>query len=214
MDARESWRLQSGLAQKSRVFHPCSGKHLAYVAAMAREGLSGADYTGTQTPIHLRLAKLITAAGVDEQHWVTDSCGLPSLVASIAAISQLWSSLGAASGASSLLKFWTQRPDLIGGPERLDSWITVQSNGRLIAKEGADGILAVRSSSTDDDTSVIVKISSGYHPSFMAVGLLSAIQCRQSELGREWIELLPPLRERTAKALPSDQKIRIFEPQF
>jgi L-asparaginase II len=210
MDSRESWRLQTGLAHKSRIFHPCSGKHLAYAAAMDRAGRRGADYLSTDSPVHLRLVKMVQEAGVDDQHWVTDSCGLPSLVTTIASMSQLWSGLGKVSGASTLLKYWSERPELIGGPDRLDSLISIQSAGRLIAKEGADGLLAVRSSSADDETSIIVKLSSGYNPVFLAVGLLSAIQGVQSELGREWIELMNPLRERIAKTTPTDQQLNIF----
>jgi len=48
--------------------------------------------------------------------------------------------------AHDLYGYWRERPEMVGGMGRLDTWICQVSNGSLLAKEGADGLLSVWSS--------------------------------------------------------------------
>jgi arylformamidase len=59
------------------------------------------------------------------------------------------------------------RPEWIGGPGRIDTRLMQANPGRVIAKEGAEGLLAI--GIVDGGIGVLVKTSAGYLPSMAAL---------------------------------------------
>ena len=60
----------------------------------------------------------------------------------------------------------TRHPDLVGGFNRLDTTILKSCGGRVIAKEGADGLLGLAIDHDDfpEGLGVVVKIAHGWNP--------------------------------------------------
>ena len=110
-----------------------------------------------------------------------------------------------------------EHPDLIGGFNRLDSTILKACHGRVLAKEGADGLLglAIEHPEFPDGLGVVVKIAHGWNPQatwYVAryiLGVLGFEFRNPYKLRRQkpFIvpEAIPPnLRERMAAIVPWD----------
>ena len=73
-----------------------------------------------------------------------------------------------------------RHPDLVGGFNRLDTTIIKSAKGRVIAKEGADGLLGLAISAPEfpDGLGVVIKISHGWDPHatwYLARGILGVL---------------------------------------
>ena len=85
------------------------------------------------------------------------------------------------------------------------------SGRRLIAKEGADGLLAVQSLAAPDESvaGCFVKISSGYNVAHLGIALWSLLSVRD-DLNAPLVILRDYLRSRLEEWVPKDQKLQIL----
>ena len=110
-----------------------------------------------------------------------------------------------------------EHPDLIGGFNRLDSTILKACHGRVLAKEGADGLLglAIEHPEYPDGLGVVVKVAHGWNPQaawYIAryiLGVLGFEFRNPYKLRRQKAfivpEVIPPnLRDRMAAIVPWD----------
>jgi hypothetical protein len=81
-------------------------------------------------------------------------------------LAQLYAGLAHERDLDWIWEAFVQRPDLIGGFNRLDSTIIKAGAGRVIAKEGADGLLGLSIVHPDypNGLGVVIKIAHGWNP--------------------------------------------------
>jgi L-asparaginase II len=211
LDPAISSQLRVSGEKPSRLQHPCSGKHLLMISAARHEAAPVDTYWHDDHPVQRRIQAIVGREANEKISWVTDSCGLPVAVMSIRALLNMYErfALDTSEPALTLKKLWLENPRLIGGQRRLDSDITEFSNGRLLAKEGADGLLVVQSLPSEGHSiaSFFVKIASGYNASHLALGLWCALSARPA-LPTIFEELRDYLRSRLEEWAPKDQQLQ------
>lgn len=209
MDPAIAAQLRANGSKPSRLQHPCAGKHLLMIAAAKTENASVEDYWHDDHPVQRRIQALVGREANEKITWVPDSCGLPVAVMSVRALLNMYErfALDNGSQAQALKSLWLKNPRLIGGARRLDSDITEIGAGRLIAKEGADGLLVVQSLPHDGNSvaSFFVKIASGYNAAHLALGLWAGLSARPV-LPKAFEDLKEYLRSRLEEWSPKDQQ--------
>lgn len=173
-------RLVESGAAPSNLYHPCFSKHLAILAACQAQGWPLPGYTERNHPYHERLVAVLEAqlgrAGASIE-FVTDGCHLGTPLLSALELAELYRALGAApedTELGRLRRAMAAHPDWIGGPERIDTRLMQQNPGRLIAKEGADGLLAIGvgpSREAPAGVGLVVKLAAGHQPAWAALAV-------------------------------------------
>jgi L-asparaginase II len=181
----------------SKLTHPCSGKHLAHLLWCLAEDVDKADYASESFPPFRLLKTLLgwyLGKEVDSFQTTTDGCGLPTLALSASELSQLYCALtqplpldemmSPPEEIEPLIPLWgylrtliQDYPLMIGGADRLDSQLVIGQDlnhnplpklpSGLIAKEGADGLLAVGlmpSQPYKDGLGILIKLAHAYDP--------------------------------------------------
>jgi arylformamidase len=196
--AQSRARLQDAGAPPTQLFHPCFSKHVAIVAACRQHGWPLAGYTEPGHPFQLALRALLGSMlerPLTSSDFVGDGCRLPTPVLSPLELARLYRDLAAASEGSALgavRRAMMSQPDWIGGPDRVDTGLMLLNPGALVAKEGADGLLAVgitRCAAAPAGAGLVVKLASGYQPAWAALALAPFLEA----LGLE--PLTPPTPE-------------------
>lgn len=133
----------------SQRCHPCFSKHMAVLAACRARGWPVAGYAEPEHPYTLELRQLLASWLGREQasfQLVCDGCQLPTPLLQLEELAELYRQLAAApesSAAGAVFRGMCSHPDWVGGPGRMDTELMRANPGRLIAKEGADGLLAI-----------------------------------------------------------------------
>lgn len=155
--------------EKTSWNHPCSGKHAAILRGCKLRGWSLDDYLLQDHPYHRELMKsLRDALGVDWEpaHISVDGCGLPAPSLSLSEMARLFSFLGRHRCDDWIWHAMVSRPELVGGAGRIDTAIMKESGGRVLAKEGADGLLAlsIEDEKYPDGLAIVIKVAHGWSP--------------------------------------------------
>ncbi len=157
------------LRRPRRWYHSCSGKHAAILRACAVNHWARIGYTLPQHPFHqVYVAKVREILGADLQSpvFAKDGCGLPTLAMTVNELAALFADLAVRKDEDWIWEAMVRHPDHIGGFNRLDSTILISCGGRVIANEGADGLLGLSILHPDypDGLGVVIKISHGWDP--------------------------------------------------
>ena len=210
LDPAVAAAMRQGGVKPSRWHHPCAGKHLVQIAACRKNGWPLDHYWDPEHPLQRRLANLIGQAVGERPIWLTDSCGLPTLAISARAHLALWERLALSEDAKvkQLRQLWLANIRLVGGHGRLESDIMEVGQGKILAKEGADGLLAVVALPDDGrpGATCLVKIASGFNATHVALGLWSLLS-RLHDLPPALVTLSQYLRSRLEKWVPADQEL-------
>ena len=150
-----------------RWYHPCSGKHAAILRGCQIRGWSRVGYTWPHHPFHQSFLEIMRRAlGEDWSPAVTakDGCGLPTVSMTVTELAQTYASLAVQKDEDWIWQAMVEKPDLVGGFNRLDSTILKSCGGQVIAKEGADGLLglAIRHPEFPDGLGIVIKIAHGW----------------------------------------------------
>lgn len=153
----------------SPLLHPCSGKHAALLQACRRRGWETANYTSASHPLHAAYVEgLKHRLGA---RWrpgtiARDGCGLPTIALRLTRLAQLFASLSRENRRSVVWRAMTSHPFLVGGTGRLDTDVIACGRSKAVAKEGADGLLAmgVLHRAYPNGLGVVVKIAHGWAP--------------------------------------------------
>lgn len=166
-------------------YHPCFSKHMAILAACDREGWPRTGYVDRSHPyqreLERSLASYLIGRGGEDVEFVTDGCGLPTPVLSTLELARLYLALAENAELLPLRRAMLSHPDWIGGPGRVDTRLMQSNPGRLIAKEGADGLLAVAalpSGARERASAWVVKLAGGYQPEWAALALAPFLEAR------------------------------------
>ena len=148
--------------QEPTVFHHnCSGKHAGMLAVCVKNGWDVSNYTSFDHPLQQEIFDIFLEfcdEKIDTEK-TRDGCGTPLWATSLYKSAYGALNLFFSKDGYLLKEAFSQHPLLIGGEERLDSSIIAKSNGKLIAKVGAEGFCIVIN--TETKQSLAIKIADG-----------------------------------------------------
>lgn len=152
-----------------RWYHCCSGEHAAILRGCRGKGWNRAGYMLPQHPFfQAYLGEIRRFLGKDWEPLRTakDGCGLPTVSNTVGELAQLYAGLAKVRQEDWIWEAMTRHPDLVGGFNRLDSTVMKACGGRVIAKEGADGLLGLAIDHPDypEGLGVVIKIAHGWNP--------------------------------------------------
>jgi arylformamidase len=172
-------RVRELAAGKSPLHHPCFSKHMAILEACRARGWPAQGYASARHPFHGQLVALLDSmlgrAG-SPLEFVEDGCALPTPVLDPLELARLYLELARAADPTPLgrvRRAMVNEPTWIGGPERVDTQL-MERNPGLIAKEGADGMLALGiapSAREPSGAGLLLKLASGYQPAWAELAL-------------------------------------------
>lgn len=144
----------------------CSGKHAAFLLAHTAAGNDPAGYLDRTSPLQQRVRDVLAdVSGGEPAGPGTDGCGAPAWRLPLHAVATAFARLAVARGPhapllASVRAAMTARPDLVGGVDAADTRLMLR-DGRVVAKRGAEGVLAAGFSGPQGGVGVAVKIRDG-----------------------------------------------------
>ena len=150
-----------------RWYHTCSGEHAAILKGCKAKGWNRVGYVWPHHPFFQTYLAYVKRILGDE--WTMgviakDGCGLPTVSMTVTDLARLFANLVTEKDDDWIWEAMVNHPDLIGGFNRLDSTILKACDGRVIAKEGADGLLGMAIEHPDypNGLGIVVKIAHGW----------------------------------------------------
>ena len=150
-----------------RWYHCCSGEHAAIVRGCRKRLVSCWLYGADASIFQGYIAELQSILGADWQpkRVARDGCGLPTVSNTVSELALCMASLVQRRDEDWMWDVMVQYPDLIGGFNRLDSTIIKAGGGKVVAKEGADGLLGLGVIHPDypNGLGIVIKIAHGWN---------------------------------------------------
>ncbi|MEO6527862.1 MAG: asparaginase [Gemmatimonadaceae bacterium] len=159
--------LRDSGVRPTRLHNNCSGKHAAMLARAHTTGLPAYGYERHDHPVQQAcLAEVAKWAGVSSQSigLAIDGCGVSVFVLGLESMAAAYARLAdavrrSAEVPSRIVHAMQTRPFLVGGTDRFDSALIEATEGRCIAKIGAEGIHCV--ALIDEGIGIAVKVEDG-----------------------------------------------------
>ncbi|MDH3732834.1 MAG: asparaginase [Gemmatimonadota bacterium] len=131
-----------------RLHNNCSGKHAGMIAWARNAGVNANGYHQYAHPVQQRIRRALTDwldGDPEARVWGIDGCGVPTPRMSLAEMAGAYARFGAsdAPGASRIASAMTANPIMVSGASALSSSLMTVTGGRLLAKEGAEGVFCV-----------------------------------------------------------------------
>ena len=152
-----------------RWFHTCSGEHAAMLKGMRLMGISRAGYTLPSSgwfPLYLDvLRRMMGKPDWEPMRVAKDGCGLPTDSNTVDELAVMMAGLASEKDDDWIWDAMTKHPDLVGGFNRLDSTCLKAGEGKILAKEGADGLLGLSVDHPDwpNGLGIVIKIAHGWN---------------------------------------------------
>jgi L-asparaginase II len=151
LSARGLKLLRESGARLTRLHNNCSGKHAAMLARAHVAGWPTYGYERREHPVQRCCLQAVARwGGVPEGSvgQAVDGCGVVAYSAPLVTIARAWSRLARAvkngdEVPSRIAYAMRTRPFLVGGTDRFDSVLIEETDGRAIAKIGAEGVHTV-----------------------------------------------------------------------
>jgi L-asparaginase II len=172
-DRDAAFSLRCSGCEPGRIHNNCSGKHAGMLALARYHGWDADGYWKLDHPVQQRIRAALRPwmdVEPDEHEWALDGCGVPTPRVPLREMARAYARLvrRARDGrpdAAAVVSAMTRRPELTSSPGRAPLVLMQATGGRLLAKEGAEGVLCL--ASVEDDWGVAVKVEDG---SLRAVG--------------------------------------------
>jgi L-asparaginase II len=166
-----------------RWYHCCSGEHAGLLLGSKLKGWNRAGYMLPQHKFFQEyMAVMRQCLGKDwaPKRVAKDGCGLPTISNTVNELANLFSWIAKTKDEDWIWEAMMRNPDLIGGFNRLDSTIMKSCDGKVLAKEGADGLLglSILHPSFPDGLGVVIKIAHGWDSRatwYVARGILGVL---------------------------------------
>lgn len=151
-----------------RLYHSCSGEHAAILRGCKLKNWSRVGYVWPHHPFcqeYLRLVQEVLGKDWQPKVIAKDGCGLPTFSMTTNELARLYAHLVTTKNKDWIWEAMVRHPDLVGGFNRLDSTIIKSCGGKVIAKEGADGLLglAVEHPDYPKGLGIVIKIAHGWN---------------------------------------------------
>jgi L-asparaginase II len=148
LSSRGMKMLRESGARLTRLHNNCSGKHAAMLARAHTAGWHTYGYERRDHPVQRCCLQTIAKwAGLDEGNVgeAVDGCGVVAFSLPLENMARAWSRLARSvrdgdSLAARIVHAMATRPFLIGGTDRFDSVLIEETQGRVVAKIGAEGV--------------------------------------------------------------------------
>ncbi|MDQ4107597.1 MAG: asparaginase [Actinomycetota bacterium] len=152
---------------RARIWDGCSGNHAGLLVASARRGWDLGSYRTPGHPVQRRVLRAVTAAtDVERPRVGVDGCGIPVHGLPLRAMATMFARLGdpdrlgrLAPAADRVVRGMLAAPHMVGGTRRLDTDVMTAGARRVIAKEGAEGLVCATSLS--QGLGVALKVTDG-----------------------------------------------------
>lgn len=166
LSGRGARKVRETIGFPTRLHNNCSGKHAAMLAAAQQCHEPTTGYQLAPHPVQRRaLATVAEWSGVPESSVgiAIDGCGVTVFALPLVAMARAYSRLAAASHDDEIprriVSAMTTHPFLVGGTDRFDTVLMEETDGRVLAKVGAEGVHSV--AILDDGIGVAVKVEDG-----------------------------------------------------
>lgn len=149
-DGEAARAVLRGGGEFGRVHNNCSGKHAGMLALARHRGWPIEGYHRRTHPVQQRIRRALERwldADPGRLPWARDGCGVPTPRLTLRAMAAAYARLGRASAeerdgpAAAVVGAMTAHPDLVSGGGRLATRVMEESGGRIVAKEGAEGVV-------------------------------------------------------------------------
>lgn len=157
--------LRESGARLTRLHNNCSGKHAAMLARAQSAGWPTYGYERREHQVQrCCLESLAKWASLDEGSigQAVDGCGVVAFALPLENMALAWARFGRGEGddtAARVLHAMRTRPFLIGGTDRFDSVLIEETDGRVVAKIGAEGVHCV--TIPEQGVGIAVKVDDG-----------------------------------------------------
>jgi L-asparaginase II len=159
--------LREAGERPTRLHNNCSGKHAAMLACAQTAGWPMYGYERSEHDVQqccLNTVAEWTGMEADDIGLAVDGCGVVEFALPLERMARAYARLArAASGASGMPKrvlgAMQTRPFLIGGTDRFDSILIEETEGRVVAKIGAEGVHSV--AVLDQGVGAAIKVEDG-----------------------------------------------------
>jgi L-asparaginase II len=157
-DEEEKARVTLGLEEATAIKCECSGEHAGMLAACRHKGWPTADYVSPDHPLQQEILAFVAAGcglSPSDLELATDGCSIPTFGAPIRAFAQAYAVIADPEGARwdaedthrtalvRLREAMLLHPELISGDDADDTNIMRITEGRVVAKLGAEGMLCL-----------------------------------------------------------------------
>lgn len=166
-----------------RWYNNSSGHHAALLLGCKLKGMNRVGYT---LPSHglfkeyMKVVQKYLGTEFKPLRVARDGDGLPTVSMTVNQLAQCYAGLAKNRNEDWIWEAMVRHPDLVGGFNRLDTTIIKSGHGRVIAKEGADGLLGMAIDHKDYPMGlgVVIKIAHGWNPQatwYIARGILGVL---------------------------------------
>ena len=129
--------------EKSQWANPCSGKHSAIIRGLAQKGIDPKGYTEKDHPYNDLYKSIVEKhCNTKLQTRAVDGCRLPTYVQTLSSLSKGFYNVATKDEFNWISQAMKAHPYLVGGKTRIDTELMSIKGADILAKEGADGILA------------------------------------------------------------------------
>jgi L-asparaginase II len=158
LDEQEKARITLGLEEATEIRCECSGEHAGMLAACRAWNWPIEDYIAAEHPLQEEIRSIVARAcgmAASQLELATDGCSIPTFGAPIRQFASAFAVLADPEGAiwdgldserAALLRLREAialHPDLISGDGEIDTVIMQVTEGRVVAKLGAEGLLCL-----------------------------------------------------------------------
>jgi len=166
-----------------RWFHCCSGEHAAILEGCRRKGWEQVGYMLPGHPFfsaYLGILRRFLGNSWSPLKVARDGCGLPTASNTVNELAILYAGLATHRNEDWIWEAMCAEPDLVGGFNRLDSTILKAGQGKVLAKEGADGLLGLSVDHPDypNGLGITIKVAHGWNSQaswYLARGILGSL---------------------------------------
>jgi L-asparaginase II len=175
------------------VYHNCSGKHAYMLAGSVVRGWAPERYTEPDHPLQAVVGDTLAEyTGAQLEHVGVDGCGVPVHAFPLRALATAYARLGARAtareeGPAALVEAVRHHPFMLAGTGQLDTLLLEATNGRILAKVGAEATYGAVDLSTA--TGLALKVLDGA-PRARAAALMAALRALDWLTDDEWAAVI------------------------
>ena len=159
-DSEARQALVASGEEPSPLHNNCSGKHAGMLLACRALDLPAADYVDPGHPLQREIAEtlaLFAGLEADAMGVAVDGCSAPTFHLPLVALARAYAALVApelspavaargeamVSACRRIVEAMTGEPEMVAGPGRFTTRLMRATGGRLLGKEGAEGVYAI-----------------------------------------------------------------------
>ena len=157
--------LKNPVFKPTKWIYNSSGHHAGILLGLINKKISAKDYCLKSHYVYKELKKTLNdffkVKSYKIKKTAEDGDGLTTIAFNLPEIAELYAELGVRKDEDWIWQAFNKEPFFIGGDSRLDTAINQLGQGKLLAKEGADGLLAV-SMDVPGGASFVIKMGHGW----------------------------------------------------